>query len=113
MTVTTTDLVAAVGVTYRQVDYWVRAGLLRTARPVEGTGNRRRFHVQEIHVARVVAALYALGADHELARPVAAAVRAHPDRPLTAHIGLYVVEITDHHLTVTVPLAYGDRRATA
>ena len=57
----TTALAVRAGVTYRQVDLWVRAGYLRPAWPIRGTGDPRRFLPVEVTVARVVAAMRDLG----------------------------------------------------
>jgi DNA-binding transcriptional MerR regulator len=43
----TAEVVERSGLTYRQVDYWVRAGLITPARIVrkaDGPGSRRLFH---------------------------------------------------------------------
>ena len=59
---TSAEVAALAGVSYRQVDYWVRAGLLRTVSPrSRGRASSRRFHPVEVNVARVVAALHAVG----------------------------------------------------
>jgi DNA-binding transcriptional MerR regulator len=107
-TVSTADLAALVGVTFRQVDYWVRVGLLHLAVPVEGSGVRREFDAAEVRVARTVATLYALGVDQDTTRAVAKAVRANPGAiHLPVVVGRYVVEVTDTHVTVTAPLQMG------
>jgi DNA-binding transcriptional MerR regulator len=69
------EVAAAAAITFRQVDYWVRVGILRTLHPVEGSGSRRTFAPVELHVARVVARLSDLGIEGDIVRHVAAMVR--------------------------------------
>lgn len=53
------------GVTYRQLDYWIRQGYLRVA--AEGSGSCRTWPAAEVRVARIMARLVAAGV-----RPAAA-----------------------------------------
>lgn len=108
ITVSTSELAALVGVSFRQVDYWVRVGLLRLAVPVAGSGRAREFDAAEVRVARAVATLYDLGLDQDTTRTVAKAVRANPGAiHLPVVVGRYVVEVTDSYVTVTAPLQMG------
>jgi hypothetical protein len=64
------ELCEAVGITYRQLDYWCRLGLLESTRPpvkknpkhrkcsAPTSGSPRLFLVSELAVARVLRALY-------------------------------------------------------
>lgn len=107
--VSSEELADAVGISYRQVDYWVRSGLLRTAAPVEGSGRSRRFTPAEVKVARVVATLRRLGVGAPaegdgLLRAVAEAVRE--GRP-AVEVGRVLVEVDD--LTVRICAPYRAR----
>lgn len=68
--VTLTHL-ALPGVTYRQLDYWVRAGYLRPTVPTPGTGTARDWSPEEIEIARLMARLTAAGFDLAVAARVA------------------------------------------
>ena len=52
---TSPEVVALAGLTYRQLDHAVRRGVLRMARPVAGSGDRRLFHAREAQIAWVMA----------------------------------------------------------
>lgn len=62
----------ALGITYRQLDYWVRQGYLQTTEPPQGSGHRRTFPPSEIAVVKAMAAYTAAGisplAAHHAAR---------------------------------------------
>jgi DNA-binding transcriptional MerR regulator len=63
--------------TYRQLDYWVRTGIVTPsiANP-RGSGNRRRWASEQVRVVRLVADLCALGATNPvLVEAVATAER--------------------------------------
>lgn len=52
------------GVSYRQVDYWARTGLVRPSLSVaHGSGSRRRWHHRDLVALSVVAALLAAGVE--------------------------------------------------
>lgn len=53
--------VMALGLTYRQVDWWCRKGWLLPDNPDPGSGYRRTFPPQEVAVAEVMFALTAAG----------------------------------------------------
>ena len=42
------------GVSYRQVDYWARQGLLEVATPASGSGSARRFTFEQVVDARLL-----------------------------------------------------------
>lgn len=73
-TVGCTDLVAT-GITYRQLDYWTRAGYLRTTTPRRGSGYALRWPTTEIPVAAAMHRLTAAGLAPAAAARVA---RGHP-----------------------------------
>lgn len=98
------DLCEAVGATYRQVDYWVRVGLLQVARPVEGSGMYREFDANETRVAQVVGALYDLGVRGDLVREVAAQTRTGGN---VIQVGNVAIEVTDVAVVVKVAIRRG------
>lgn len=53
------------GVSYRQLDYWCRTGVIEPLVPARGSGNARRFTPEQVQVVRLVARLSELGAQHE------------------------------------------------
>lgn len=55
------DVLSAVEVTYRQLDCWTKAQLLRAVNPRCGPGRRRLWPVGELEVARVMAVAVAAG----------------------------------------------------
>ncbi len=56
----TTNVLAGVPATYRQIDYWVRAGYLHP-RHTGGTGNPREWTREELRILRVMARLVNAG----------------------------------------------------
>lgn len=49
------------GVTYRQLDYWTREGLVRPCRPARGSGSSRRYSTGEVELLRVIGVLSSMG----------------------------------------------------
>jgi hypothetical protein len=96
------DLAAAACITFRQVDYWVRVGILRTLYPVEGSGSRRVFHPVEVRVARAVARLSDLGIEGPIVRHVAAMVRLGRRE---SKYGGWSVTVGDDGVALRSPLA--------
>lgn len=96
-----TEVTRLLGITYRQVDYWVREGLLRTALPVEGTGRPRHFDHGELVIAAALAALSAAGVTGDLLRAVSVAMRA--GQP-AARLDGATVHFCPEALVVEVPL---------
>jgi hypothetical protein len=73
---TAADLIEATGITYRQLDYWVREGLLRLANPEQsGSGSTRLFLPEELTVARALAHLSAGGISGPILRAVPPLIR--------------------------------------
>jgi len=58
-------------VSYRQVDYWVRVGLLHPTNPLPGSGGVRSWSPGEVAVARVMARLVRVGLSLRVAHAVA------------------------------------------
>lgn len=48
----------AVGVSYRQLDYWERTGLMASTRPPSGSGSRARLDLECAKAVGVLAALF-------------------------------------------------------
>jgi DNA-binding transcriptional MerR regulator len=65
------QLAAAVGVTYRQIDYWTRRGFVRPYVMDPGNGHPRDYPPSEIRIARDLAALVAAGVTVETAHAIA------------------------------------------
>jgi DNA-binding transcriptional MerR regulator len=50
-----TEFTAAAGVSYRQLDYWTRRGVIRTAdQDHEGSGIHRRYLAEDVPVVRLM-----------------------------------------------------------
>lgn len=61
----------AVGITFRQLDYWSRIGIFDPSVAVaRGSGSRRRYSIEDVRVLRALAALTELGAPISKLRPV-------------------------------------------
>lgn len=70
---TTTDLALPDGISYRQLDYWVRRGYLRPGNADLGPGFRRTWDDDERRVATLMARLVRAGVSVEAAHRVARA----------------------------------------
>lgn len=64
-----------VGITYRQLDYWLRVGLLDPYRNARGSGSRRMFDDRDVADARLAALLMAVRHDTIWAGNVVAQLR--------------------------------------
>lgn len=64
-------LTADLGLTYRQLDYWVRKGWLQPEHAQCGSGTHRQFDGQELVIARRMSRLVGLGFEPSLAARVA------------------------------------------
>lgn len=58
---TSRDVCRLAGVTYRQLDYWVRGGLLLPPVPATGSGSQRLFDTREAQIAWVLGQCSRLG----------------------------------------------------
>jgi DNA-binding transcriptional MerR regulator len=56
---------------YRQIDFWVRRGLLNPENPEPGSGNRRRFSDAELRVAELIGTLRTAGLELATAARIA------------------------------------------
>src|SRR5687767_8865965 len=64
---TTTEVHQRAGVSYRQLDYWVRTGVvLPSVRMARGSGSPREWSARDADVVAVVARFARLGAQHEV-----------------------------------------------
>lgn len=58
----TTDVSDLTGVSYRQMDYWIRTGLIcPSVHPAHGSGSRRRFSEEDFRQVRLVKAMLDAG----------------------------------------------------
>lgn len=85
---TTPQAAAAAGITYRQLDYWTRAGVARPHVPARGSGSQRVWTAAEVEVLRRMATWTALGVDLAVARDYAerGAYIAYETRPLLSTV---------------------------
>jgi len=69
---------AAAGITYRQLDYWARTGLVEPSiRPARGSGSQRLYGFRDILVLRVVKSLLDTGISLQQIRSAVAFLREH------------------------------------
>ncbi len=67
---------AAAGITYRQLDYWARTGLVEpSVRPAHGSGSQRLYSFRDILVLKVVKRLLDTGISLQQIRTAVAALR--------------------------------------
>jgi DNA-binding transcriptional MerR regulator len=57
-------------ITYRQLDYWIRTGLVRPSIGAKGSGTRRAFSYRDLVAVRAIAALKAAGVSLQAIRSV-------------------------------------------
>ncbi len=75
---------AAAGITYRQLDYWARTGLVEpSVRPARGSGSQRLYGFRDILVLRVVKRLLDTGISLQQIRAAVTVLRAHGATDLT------------------------------
>jgi DNA-binding transcriptional MerR regulator len=69
---------AAAGITYRQLDYWARTGLVEpSVRPAKGSGSQRLYGFRDILVLRVVKRLLDTGISLQQIRSAVGFLREH------------------------------------
>ncbi|MGH8791705.1 MAG: MerR family transcriptional regulator [Stackebrandtia sp.] len=79
---------AAAGITYRQLDYWARTGLVTpSVRDAEGSGSQRLYSFRDVVVLKVVKRLLDAGISLQNIRKAVATLRSHGAEDL-AHITL-------------------------
>lgn len=83
------------GVSYRQLDYWIRVGLVVPEREAAGSGSQRSFTAGHVPAVRACATLVQIGVDHEVIRQTVERIeREGPEGELDeADIGLVGVTI--------------------
>lgn len=75
---------AAAGITYRQLDYWARTGLVEPSiRPAHGSGSQRLYNFRDILVLKVVKRLLDTGVSLQNIRAAVQHLRAHGMNDLT------------------------------
>ena len=68
----------AAGITYRQLDYWARTGLVEPSiRPARGSGTQRLYGFRDILVLRVVKSLLDTGISLQQIRAAVTVLREH------------------------------------
>ncbi|TDC74425.1 MerR family transcriptional regulator [Streptomyces hainanensis] len=68
---------AAAGITYRQLDYWARTGLVPpSVRPAHGSGSQRLYSFRDVLVLKIVKRLLDAGVSLQSIRTAAQALRA-------------------------------------
>jgi DNA-binding transcriptional MerR regulator len=65
------------GITYRQLDYWARTGLVNPSVPAAGSGSRRAYSYEDVVVLTAVAMLVDGGVRHHIVRSAVPALRRH------------------------------------
>jgi DNA-binding transcriptional MerR regulator len=74
-----------VGITYRQLDYWARTGLVRPSlADASGSGSRRRYSYQDLLELRMIKNLLDAGIRLETVRDVFANVRSYVGKDIVA-----------------------------
>ncbi len=69
---------SVVGITYRQLDYWDKTGLLRpSVKQARGKGSRRVYSFEDLVELRVIAGLLGVGISLPAVRKAARYVRSH------------------------------------
>jgi len=72
------------GVTYRQLDYWARTGLVGSSiRQAAGHGSRRVYSFEDLVALRVVARLLDAGVSLQAVRRAIEYLKRHTERPLS------------------------------
>jgi DNA-binding transcriptional MerR regulator len=73
----------AAGITYRQLDYWARTGLVEpSVRPASGSGSQRLYGFRDILALRIVKSLLDTGISLQQIRTAVAYLREHGDADL-------------------------------
>lgn len=68
---------AAAGITYRQLDYWARTGLVEPSiRPAQGSGSQRLYSFRDVLILKIVKRLLDAGVSLQSIRTTVRALRA-------------------------------------
>jgi DNA-binding transcriptional MerR regulator len=110
---------SVVGITYRQLDYWARTGLLRPSiSPARGSGSQRLYSYQDLLQLKVIKRLLDAGVSLQAARRAIECLRSGGDdlasanlviddrRSVLAHTGEEIIDLLRGGQTVLniVPL---------
>lgn len=75
---------SAAGISYRQLDYWARTGLVTpSVKPAEGSGSQRLYSFRDIVVLKVVKRLLDAGISLQNIRKAVETLRAHGSQDLS------------------------------
>jgi DNA-binding transcriptional MerR regulator len=93
-------VLALTGISYRQLDYWARTGLVGSSiRQADGRGSRRVYSFADLVALRVVGQLREAGVSVQTIRRAVKWLRSHADQPLAtlalAAQGKKVFALTD------------------
>lgn len=83
------------GITYRQLDYWLRAKLIPLADTAEGSGSQRRIYPADVNYIIRFAKLVRAGLSHEVAVKVIEQLDTTGFAHLTDDIVLYIKKSDD------------------
>jgi DNA-binding transcriptional MerR regulator len=75
----TVEVCEITGASYRQVDYWVRCGVVCPTRAARGSGSQRRFGRDHLALVRALLLLAGLGASNDVRRRFAHALMSRPE----------------------------------
>lgn len=80
----------ALGISYRQLDYWTRTGLIESSEATPGSGHRRYWPEEELEVAGRIARLVKAGVNIR----VAAEIARQPGEPVHLDGGVIVTVLS-------------------
>lgn len=80
------ELCEITGLSYRQVDYWTRRGVLNPAHEIMGSGTHRRWSDLETRVAVVAATLHRYGLGLDVIAVAAEHMREWSEDEWTGHV---------------------------
>lgn len=95
-TLSALDVCERAGITYRQLDYWIRTGAITPTQKANGSGTQRRFTEGDARAVRLAATLRALGAP---IATIGAVAGRWADMPEHEWVGVLIV----NHDGTTVP----------
>lgn len=97
---TSAELIEEVGITYRQLDYWIRSGYVDPKGDHNpGSGNRREFDDTEVEYVRTLALLAKTGMRIESAANLALGLWATG----TADLGPLTIYFKEHDAGTSLP----------
>jgi DNA-binding transcriptional MerR regulator len=76
----TSEMCALTGVTYRQLDFWTRSGVIRPPVDATGSGSRRRYSPDQVRYVRLAAELSLLGAETPVMAEAVACATQLPEK---------------------------------